>query len=85
MPVVVHCRAGRGSQEIDLLEVGVWEPYSPKLSTSMQIAPLLPPGLHWLDNEGAMYFPTYSDPTLHSTPNGWAGINSYMRGVGRLV
>lgn len=71
---------GRGSQEIDLLEVGVWEPYSPKLSTSMQIAPLLPPGLHWLDNEGAMYFPTYSDPTLHSTPNGWAGINSYMRG-----
>ncbi|GIL64344.1 hypothetical protein Vafri_18312 [Volvox africanus] len=70
---------GRGAPEIDLLEVGVWESSKPELSTSFQVAPVLPPGLHWLDNTGGVYYPTYADPTLYSGPNGWAGINSYMQ------
>ncbi|PNW74802.1 hypothetical protein CHLRE_12g509200v5 [Chlamydomonas reinhardtii] len=69
---------GRGAPEIDLLEVGVWQSKNPQLSTSLAIAPVLPVGLHWLDVEGGVYFPTYSDPTLYSSPNGWVGVNSYM-------
>ncbi|EFJ46707.1 hypothetical protein VOLCADRAFT_105452 [Volvox carteri f. nagariensis] len=70
---------GRGAPEIDLLEVGVWESSKPELSTSLQVAPVLPQGLHWLDNQGGVYYPTYADPTLYSVPNGWAGVNSYMQ------
>ncbi|KXZ44738.1 hypothetical protein GPECTOR_63g63 [Gonium pectorale] len=70
---------GRGAPEIDLFEVGVWQANKPQLSTSIHVAPILPLGMHWLDYEGGTYYPTYSDPTLHSAPNGWAGINSYMR------
>ncbi|PNH02276.1 Beta-glucan synthesis-associated protein SKN1 [Tetrabaena socialis] len=56
---------GRGASEIDLLEVGVWQSSQPQLSTSMHLAPVLPLGLHWLDNVGGVYFPTYADPTLY--------------------
>ncbi|KAG2452496.1 hypothetical protein HYH02_002735 [Chlamydomonas schloesseri] len=68
---------GRGASEIDLLEVGVWHDNMPELSTSLAIAPVMPAGLHWLDVEGGVYYPTYSDPTLGSRPNGWAGSNTY--------
>ncbi|GIM02208.1 hypothetical protein Vretimale_7129 [Volvox reticuliferus] len=75
---------GRGAPEIDLLEVGVWESSKPELSTSLQIAPVLPKGLHWLNNAGGVYYPTYADPTLYSGPNGWAGVNSYMQNATML-
>lgn len=68
---------GRGSPEIDLFEVGVWQAGQPLLSTSMQAAPLLPPETHWLDVPGGTYLPTAGDPRLRSRPNDWPGVNSY--------
>lgn len=69
--------AGRGSPEIDLFEVGVWQAGKPALSTSLQMAPLLPPETHWLDIANGTYLPTADDPDLLSHPNSWAGVNSY--------
>ncbi|KAG2482848.1 hypothetical protein HYH03_018239 [Edaphochlamys debaryana] len=80
---------GRGAPEIDLLEAGVWKKEDGKggyymqaeVSTSLPISPILPNGLHWLDDPESMKFATYNDPYLQSKPNPWNGPLSYSTGV----
>lgn len=57
----------------------MWQSKNPQLSTSLAIAPVLPVGLHWLDVEGGVYFPTYSDPTLYRC--GGAAAGSWLLAV----
>ncbi|KAG2494124.1 hypothetical protein HYH03_007762 [Edaphochlamys debaryana] len=76
--LINNCNAakGRGSPEIDLFEIGVWQAGDPELSTSYAVAPIMPRYTTWMNSPGGMYFPTYQAP-MYSGTNGWSGDNSF--------
>lgn len=53
----LFCKIGRGAPELDIFEVQ-GNSGSQSLISSLQMAPLLPPGLSWLDNGApGLYYP----------------------------